>query len=289
MTSNIDPQVAISNLNRQLNEARSRFREWVDSDGEEWFEPAWITESCFIQLMAFAESLGLNELRNMVYAEYASTKKSRSGFSASGSDPDGMPYSIALARVSCFQHALATLFPPEENTTVTKDLLQIIRDIHYTITDTTIFQAAPSNEADVHNRIEAVLKCVFPDLKHKPTLTKQIKNFEPDTGIPSLKTLIEYKFLGRKEDVGVIADQVLADTRGYTSNDWSKFIYVIYETNRFRRESDWKIFLKESGVPHNTTIVVLNGEPAAIAKKYVQPRRKREAKKSNLTINSDRE
>ena len=101
-----------------------------------------------------------------------------------------------------------------------------------------MFPIAPQNEKDVHLRIEAILKCIFPDMKRKPSLSKQIKNFEPDTGIPSLETLIEYKFLSRKIDVGGIADQLLADTRGYISKDWKRFLYVIYETNRFRTESD---------------------------------------------------
>ena len=60
----------------------------------------------------------------------------------------------------------------------------------------------------------------------------------------------------------LIADQILADTRGYTSKDWNRFLYVIYETNRFRTEKDWNLFLEQSGVPKNTTVVVLSGEPA---------------------------
>ncbi len=266
MTAQIDPQVAIQNLDRQINEAYHGFSRWTEG-GDEWSEPDWITESCFIQLLAITEGLGLAELRNMIYAEYVATKQSNGGFTASGSDPDGEPYSLALGRVRCFQRALEHMFPGDEKTSVTKDLLQIIRDIHYTIADTTVFPSPPSDESDVHHRIEAVLKCVFPDLKHKPTLTKKIKNFEPDTGIPSLGTLIEYKFLSKKKDIGLIADQVLADTRGYTSKDWSRFLYVIYETNRFRRESDWKLFLQECGVQQNTTVVVLSGEPTAPVKK----------------------
>jgi hypothetical protein len=54
----------------------------------------------------------------------------------------------------------------------------------------------------------------------------------------------------------------LADTRGYVSKEWDKFLYVIYETNRFKRENDWNIFLRESGIPLNTSIVVLGGEPS---------------------------
>jgi hypothetical protein len=119
------------------------------------------------------------------------------------------------------------------------------------------------------------LKCVFPDLKHKPTLTKQIKNFEPDTGIPSIETLIEYKFLSRREDIATIADEVLADTRGYTSRDWNRFLYVIYETNRIRPEKDWNQLLRQSGVPENTTIVVLGGEPTRRKRKKKWPPNKK--------------
>jgi hypothetical protein len=32
--------------------------------------------------------------------------------------------------------------------------------------------------------MEAILRCVFKDLKHKPPIGKAIKNFEPDTGLP---------------------------------------------------------------------------------------------------------
>jgi hypothetical protein len=67
--------------------------------------------------------------------------------------------------------------------------------------------------------------------------------------------------LSSGENVGSIADQVLADTRGYASKDWRHFIYVIYETNRFRPEKDWIQLLRQSGVTENTMIIVLSGEP----------------------------
>ncbi|HZX49395.1 MAG TPA: hypothetical protein VFF47_09290 [Nitrospirota bacterium] len=136
------------------------------------------------------------------------------------------------------------------------------QDINIVNTDKVLFRTTPENEKDVHLRIEGILKCVFPDLKHKPVITKQIKNFEPDTGISSIETLIEYKFLSRREDVATIADQVLADTRGYTSREWKRFLYVIYERNRFKPEKEWNQLLRQSGVPENTTVVVLCSETA---------------------------
>jgi hypothetical protein len=214
----------------------------------------------------------------MVYEEYVSVKSSTTGFNESCVDPDGDSYSIVIGRLRCYTLALKNLFPDVKLTTITKYLLDIIHDIHYIITDTAVFQNTPENENDVHIRIEVVLKCVFPDLKHKPVLTKQIKNFVPDTGIPSIQTLVEYKYLSPKSDVGLIADQLLADTRGYTSKDWTRFLFVIYETNRFRTEKDWNLFLRESGVPSNTSIVVLGGKPAT--KRKVTSKRNTTKKKA---------
>lgn len=277
MKNKIDIQIAIQNLVTQINKASRQFAEWVMTD-EDWDDPSWLIESCFFQLLTVTETLSLPEFRRMVYEEYVSVKGSTKGFNKSGVDPEGDPYSIVIGRLRCYTLALENLFPDVKLTTVTKDLLQIIRDIHYVITDTAVFQNTPENENDVHIRIEAVLKCVFPELKHKPVLTKQIKNFVPDTGIPSLQTLVEYKYLSRKSDVGLIADQLLADTRGYTSKDWTRFLFVIYETNRFRTEKDWNLFLRESEVPSNTSIVVLGGEPAT--KRKVTSKRNTTKKKA---------
>jgi hypothetical protein len=262
MGNNIDKNIAIQNLETQISQTSRQFSEWMHI-GDDWLEPSWLIESCYLQLLAVIEALDLPELRMIAYNEYKEVKSSEEGFASSMSDPDGDPHSVVLGRIRCFSRALMHLLPGDKETTVTKDLLQIIRDIHYAITDTAIFPTVPASENDVHLRIEAILKCVFPDLKHKPTLTKQIKNFVPDTGIPSLQTLVEYKFISRKENIGTIADQLLADTRGYTSRDWTRFLYVIYETNRFRTENDWNQFLRESGVPINTKIVVLGGESVA--------------------------
>jgi hypothetical protein len=261
MKNKIDIQIAIQNLETNLNEVSDEFYKWIMT-ADDWSEPSWGIESCFLQLLAIVEALELPEFRTMVFREYSAIESSKSGFKESNIDPDGEPYSTVIGRIRCYALALKNLFPDVKKTTVTKDLLQIIRDIHYVITDKAVFKKIPENENDVHIRIEAVLKCVFPDLKHKPVLTKQIKNFEPDTGIPSLQTLIEYKYLSKKSEVGPIADQLLADTRGYVSRDWSRFLYVIYETNRFRTEADWNLFLRESEVSENTTVVVLGGEPS---------------------------
>jgi len=253
---------ALQNLDGRITKTYRNLDDWIGSGEEDWLDPSWSVESCFLQLLSIAEAFGLPEFRKMIESEYLEVKRSNEGFRAwKTGGPDNQPYLVVLGRIRCFAYALEGMFPEEESTTVTKDVFQIVRDIHYVITDKAVFRTTPADETDVHLRIEGILKCVFPDLKHKPTLTKQIKNFVPDTGIPSVQTLVEYKFLATAQDVPRIADEVLADTRGYTSRDWTRFLYVIYETHRFRTENQWNQLLRESGVPENTVVVVLSGEP----------------------------
>jgi len=152
MKNKIDIQIAIQNLETQISKASSQFNDWVMSY-EDWYDPSWLIESCFLQLLIVTETLSLPEFRRMVYEEYVAVKGSTKGFNESGVDPDGAPYSVVIGRLRCYIRALENLFPDVKLTTVTKDLLQIIRDIHYVITDTAVFQNTPENENDVHIRI----------------------------------------------------------------------------------------------------------------------------------------
>jgi len=231
---------------------------------------AWHIEVAFLKLLTAVEMLGLNELKRLVIEDMKSATSEKDGFAKSKMGPDE-PYSVWMGRYRQYVKAIETIGGVELELSVTKDLTEILRATEYPITDPKLFGGVPQSEDDVHRRIEGVLRCVFPDLKHKPQLTKAIKNFEPDTGLPGIQTLIEYKFLGKIADVSIIADQVLADTRGYHSRDWTTFVYVIYETNRFRPERDWIHFLRDCGVPSSTSLIVLSGEPAPKKKGRSKP------------------
>ncbi len=259
MIRGLELQAAISNLQEQVARAGNEFADKVEY-GSEWANPSWQIEACYIQLLAVLEAFGMPELRSTAHAEYQAAKTSESGFLAAESDHIGI-HPVALNAIRRYLLALGSLLPKEEHAVASRALLDIIKSAQYAIADETVFPAVPRNEREVHDRVEAILKCMFPELKREPVITKQIKNFKPDTGIPSLRTLIEYKYLSRKDDIGRLADQLLADTRGYASQAWKRFIYVIYETRRFRREDDWNQLMRESGVPGSTTVVVLTGEP----------------------------
>lgn len=231
---------------------------YKESQFDDFKNAAWLVEIAFLKLLAALEALRLDSLKDMVLVDIREAKSTPNGFART--DDDGFePYSYWMSRFRQLVQALETLGGPQLGRSITKDLVEILRATEYPMTDSDLFGGPPQSELDVHRRIEGVLRCVFPDLKSKPVLSKSIKNFEPDTGLPGIRTLIEYKFLASRSNAGRIADEILADTRGFVSTEWQSFVYVVYETGRFRPEHEWNALLHESEVSVNTTVIVLSG------------------------------
>lgn len=275
-----DPKYIASSIRKiksHLSDAYNHFNDSLNVRQDVFNEPELIAkyymEKAFISTLVFLEVHGLNETYKKVDLLYNQAKKEGLLKSAVGIDDLYLIWEVYLRD---YVDAVAVSLNVDlKSDVISKDILSILKAAQYSITDPDMFALPPADESEVHKRIEGVLRCVFPNLKHKPKLTKSIKNFEPDTGLPSIRTLIEYKFITSKSDAKKIADQLLADTRGYFSREWEKFIYVIYETHRIKPESEWKHFFKECGV-EDTEIVVLSGEPT---------KNKRKRTKKNRTAN----
>lgn len=266
-----DTKRAVKAARAVYDGAQHELSEWLFI-GDEWHTRenfAWHVERTFVMLETVAEAVGLEHFRFSVAALHSEARKGDYAETKMGPEE---PYSVWLSKLYIYLAALEALTGDTKAPQLTKDIESILRESIYAITDTQLFSHPPRSENDVHIRIESILKCLFPDLSHKPRLPKPIKNFEPDTGLPSINTLIEYKFLDSPSTVPTIVDQILADTRGYSSPGWNRFIYVIYETNRYRSEKEWTELLRKSGVPRNTTLVVLSGVPS-------KKQRRRPAKK----------
>ena len=216
-------------------------------------------KSAFIHTLVLLDKFNLSRTYEQVSGIF--NKAEKEGFIETRMGVDE-PYLEWSAEIYNFLEAIGNGFNvhPFSNL-ISKDIISVLRATLYSITDKNIFSKPPRNEKEVHSRIEAVIKCIFPDLKHKPSINKPIKNFEPDTGLPSVRTLIEYKYISKQQDAKRISDEVLADTRGYFSREWERFIYVIYETLRVKPETEWIQLLRESGVSDSTQIIVLSGEP----------------------------
>ena len=216
--------------------------------------------TAFTQLMMLADALGLSRTYKRVRKSYRKANKNVDGLCAHETYPDGDVHLTVASVVRRFASSLEAVFGLKSLHVVSKDVIDVLRATQYAITDRNCFANPPATESDVHHRVEAVLKCVFPKLRHKPPVPKAIKNFEPDTGLPSMRTLVEYKFIQSKSEIGRIADEILADTRGYQSGDWDNFVFLIYETCRLRPEEEWNDLLRECGTALNTQVIVICGE-----------------------------
>jgi hypothetical protein len=234
-------------------------------------------ERAFIETAVFLEAAGLPETLSAVKDLQQEAAKN---YAATGRTEDGGLYPTWSARLGQYLDAIQTTFGEPDAQIVTKDLVDILRATQYAITDRECFGGSPVDEKEVHARIEAVPRCVFPDLVSKPAISKPIKNFQPDTGLPDAHTLIEYKFISSREDAKRVADQVLADTRGYHSPEWNKFVYVIYETKRITPERQWVDLLRKSAVNINTSIVVLSGEEPRLPKQRNKPKSRKRSHRS---------
>jgi len=148
-------------------------------DEEELVE--YFLERAFTETMVFLEAAGLRRALDAVTRLNEQAKKN---YAAVAAYSEGL-YLVWAAKLEPYLDAAAA-FVAEKPGTVTKQLIDVLRATQYSITDRNCFQHPPAREEHVHVRIEAVLRCVFPDLRHKPPIAKPIKNFEPDTGLPSL-------------------------------------------------------------------------------------------------------
>ena len=175
----------------------------------------YYVERSFYEVLVLADKLNLRATYDLAATDFESAKNL--GFSETESY-EGEIYPKWTGRVRLIADAIASSYGLAKTTqSEVQDLKAILKRAVYVICDTALFARAPASEADVHVRLEAILKCQYPDLKSKPSLTKPIKNFEPDTGLPSAKTLLEYKYISSTADAKRVADEILADASGYRS------------------------------------------------------------------------
>lgn len=266
MTKN-EIKASLGRIKHSLARANSNLNFWLhvpaDPDEEEYAKTrcAYWVERAFLQLLVLLETLGLLQTYAQLGQCYAEARGGETGFADTAMYPScDDPHLVWQPVMEHFFDAIATTYDLEASLTITTDLESLLRSALYSITDEAVYPGPPGNEAEVHARIESILRCVYPDLKTKPTLTKPIKNFQPDTGLPAARTLIEYKFISSVEGARAITDEILADTRGYTSPDWDTFVYVIYETRRVKQEREWSQLMEKCGLNENTRVIVLSGE-----------------------------
>ena len=89
------------------------------------------------------------------------------------------------------------------------------------------------NEADVQRIVWTMLRPTFPDLVDEDYLPKfGAKNYRADFGIPSLRLLIEAKYVSASKTVAEIQDEVQADIIGYreSTSEYTAILFFVYDT-----------------------------------------------------------
>lgn len=147
----------------------------------------------------------------------------------------------------------------ESGSVARSEVASLLRNSQRLIVDRAVFGWRPVDEADVHRRLEGILRSTFPTLLHKPPIAKSIKGFQPDTGIPSVGVLVEYKFLKAKSDAKRIVDEILADLSGYKSPGYGHLVICIYETIRAYSEDEWIRLIEEANPELGVDLVLLCG------------------------------
>jgi hypothetical protein len=257
---------AIESVEKCLRKADSHYFDGCNynNDGYDHDMATYYVERSFIELLLLLEHLGLNATFQQVDLLYQCAKMG--DFLQSKMGPEE-PYLEWCMKIRMYVDGISGFHGlGETSESEIRDLKSILKRALYFICDTSMFPHLPGNEADVHDRLEGVLKCHYHDLKRKPTLPKPIKNFEPDTGIPSFKTLIEYKFVSTKAEAKRVVDEILADASGYRSPHWKNFLFVIYEAHRVMPEEEWTSLLKECELGSNYDAIVLSGDAKPTAK-----------------------
>lgn len=148
-------------------------------------------------------------------------------------------------------------------------LLDILRRCETYILSRNAFGFVPAREEDVHQRIQGLLECSFPDVEPRPPLPSMggIKSFIPDTGIRSLRTVIDYKFIEDRGEGKNVLDEIFADISGYQSDAYDTFVFVIYETTRAFSEEKWITAIERAKPGTRVAVIVLKGTPPAEADK----------------------
>jgi len=197
--THINIQQSLDSIYGRLGSAAEIHSRFIDENYEPSERAFWEIEisdhmeAAFDSTLLLIEAIGLSKTYEEVFKLREIAKSSKGGFSKELHGEDE-PYLLWRYKLWHYLTQISDLYIKQKQKYIeTYDLKKILKSSEYSITDTRIFEFPPQNEDDVHLRIENILKCYFQDLKTKPTLSKPIKNFIPDSGIPSIKTLIEYK------------------------------------------------------------------------------------------------
>jgi hypothetical protein len=130
---------------------------------------------------------------------------------------------------------------------------------------------APKSETEVRNAVLEVCSYSFPDAIKEVSIPKILKHYKGDLGIPSLRTMVEFKYIDSYDEMKAALDGVYADMKGYKYPDWETFYGVFYMTGPFYTQEDVEHEFKFVGADRSWTPIVVQGPGARTRKANAKP------------------
>lgn len=136
-----------------------------------------------------------------------------------------------------------------------ENILQLLANLAHSATR---MKQEIRSESHLDDLAEGILVAASPDLNSDPTINLTDSYRQPDTEIPSLKALVEYKFLSKKQDKRRIIDEMQADIRNYAGHGFTRLVLVVGQTGEFFLQEKLRaILLKEPSSLERIDVIVI--------------------------------
>jgi hypothetical protein len=166
--------------------------------------------------------------------------------------------SVDLKLMRPYWNAFTNLFDIHVGVQGRRDLTSLLRQIPQILD---FGKIDVKKENDVDKALFRFLQLLFDGVVDKPIVPAEVKCYKPDTGVISLRSLIEYKYIDSEKKLGEVIDQINADIPAYSrTRDWSWFYIVFYMEEKYSQIDD--VFKRFEDLPYiwKFLIVMPNGE-----------------------------
>ena len=190
----------------------------------------FFSEIAYLMLLAFVDRHNLIGLREYITTKWKNYENelSKSYYSEIGCDD--FLY-VTTNFLNPVVRSLTNLYGKEPDDVIIDNVKFKIPELIQLLPNTaTRLSLSITNENDLDKLIEAFLIPLYPNINSNPALILPEGYRQPDSSIPSLNLLIEYKFINKKTDLRNIIDEIQADIRNYAQEPW-QYLYVVIGMN----------------------------------------------------------
>ena len=255
-------------LEAKHREASSKWEEafvWqtdADISNDKYFVSSKIEEA-YLFAIALAEKHGFN-----LMADYIKSRKPKFGpdlLESYYSEVVGEPMLLSIFPLYDMIRTIRELYLPEQTTeaTVFESEWATVRKLlgNLPLCAATLgYEFA--DETSLNRFAEAILRGMYPDLNPNPSIDLPISYTLPDTGIPNIGLLIEYKYLREESEFpSHVRDEMQADVRNWAgTRKWTGLIFCVYQQRTFfTEESVYKILMTDSTTFQHLSVVLIAG------------------------------